>query len=117
MKIIKLLSVSGAHKQLFSRHALNDKDSYSTKKKHLPVQRINFDDSTLHDSSHDKQSASRFHTPSKLRSTFKNGAKYSRIFSTRKPNDSRGNYQFFYIYLKIRNLNVIIYFFKFINSE
>lgn len=58
----------------------------------MPVQRINFDDSTLWETSSDKQlnTQQRFNTPSKLKSNFKNVDKYSRIFSKRKPNDSRG---------------------------
>lgn len=89
-----LTSVVGAHKQLFSRHAFNNENgTYALKKKPMPVQRINFDDSTMHETSSDKfyMTQQRFNTPSKLqRSNFKNVDKYSKIFSTRKPNDSRG---------------------------
>ncbi|XP_001605050.1 uncharacterized protein LOC100121437 isoform X1 [Nasonia vitripennis] len=92
---LQLTPVEGAHKQLFSRHAFNnEKSAYALKKKPMPVQRINFDDSTLHETSSDKFSMTqqRFNTPSKLqRSNFKNVDKYSRIFSTRKPNDNRVN--------------------------
>ncbi|XP_011494269.1 PREDICTED: uncharacterized protein LOC105359369 [Ceratosolen solmsi marchali] len=89
---LKLTPIEGAHKQLFSRHAFNEKNMCSMKKP-LSVQCINFDDSLLFDASGDKQllSQQRFHTPSKLKCTFKNVDKYSRIFSSCKLNNNKDN--------------------------
>ncbi|KAL7287728.1 hypothetical protein TKK_0018114 [Trichogramma kaykai] len=91
---LKLTPIEGAHRELFSRHIHNaTKGIYSSCKKPLLVQRINFDESNVYDTSSDKYSISqKFNTPSKLlKSNFKNVGKYSRIFSARKPNDSRVN--------------------------
>lgn len=110
-----VLNILGAHKGLFSRHALNkEKAVYTTKLKPMSVQRINFDDSELYNTSSDKQSVSqqRIRTPTKIKSTFKNVNKYSRIFSTRKPNDNRGKKKIF-LSMHITVLNYYVYTYLF----
>lgn len=86
--------ILGAHKELFSRHASNG-DNLLSAKKPLLVQRINFDDSLILESSKldynntiDKQQ-SLF----KNRSTLKNLDKYSKVFSSRSRNhDNKGKH-------------------------
>lgn len=69
----------------------NDKKFNLPMRKPLPVQHINFDDISFNQSG-DKLCSTKIQSPVGIKKTcIKNsGNKYSRLFSTRKPNNSKG---------------------------